>query len=68
MQDVGVEYEPKGIEFAAMDANDDGAEANERGVPLEANPHTACTRLHTAWADGWNTQQATREDWYALHE
>ena len=61
MYDAGVEYEPKGIEFAAMDANDEGLEASERGRPLAVNPYKRGTRLSLAWADGWRTQQANQE-------
>lgn len=53
----------QGIEFAAMDAIDDGVEANERGLPLEANPHWAGTRLYNAWADGWNSFLPCRIEW-----
>lgn len=65
MHDVGVEYEPRGIEFAAMDAQDDGREANEQGRPATDNPHRAGTRLHMAWSDGWDSAQTVREQWEA---
>ena len=61
MIDHCVEYEPKGIDWAVMDANDDGREAYELGLGRDANRHQAGTRLHQAWVDGWGTQQAARE-------
>lgn len=68
MQSYSADSNPTRLEFAAMDAYDDGREANQDGKPQAANPHAAGTRLHTAWDDGWQTQDAVRQQWYELHE
>lgn len=48
--------EPTMSEFRAMDAQDEGAEACDDGIPLDANPYPHCSRLSGAWTDGWKTQ------------
>jgi hypothetical protein len=51
-------------DFSYADANEEGEEANEEGLPVEACPYGEDQPdKRIGWLDGWNTFQYTRIEW-----
>lgn len=49
---------------AYADANDEGEEANEQGLLIDACPYGIDQPdARMGWLDGWQTFQYTREEW-----